>query len=273
MAVPSENAVRKILDDVAAPKPKVGGLFPVATVIDVSDPHALLGAQYETDSCGAASLWEHDCPAVYPALPCDEEQVGDLVLKTFRSLTLVTGDPITVYDGIDCNLLGGDPDRFVRRVRDSLLLKEQAAVERHMAVLLDTLDTGNAAVPETVADAIATAEAWLDANYAGLGLIHMSRTAVNTAAAAHLIVAGPDGTVATIQGTPIANGAGYAGLGATIYASGQVTLLRGPIVQNVTPSMNIDTNCVPPRALAERTYVPLVECGTRKIVVTPPTVP
>lgn len=254
--------------EVPAPAPKVGGLFAVANVIDSADPHDLLGAEYQTDACGFAEHWSAgNCGYGYPATACNPNPDPAATLKDFHGLTLVTGDPFTVYDGIDCELVGAPDDHYKGRVEASLRLKEQKAAEQHVAgLLLATTTTESAA---DIVAAVAEAEAWLADNYAGIGVIHMSRRAATLACAADVVSPGIDGRLATCQGTPVANGAGYGALDGVVIASGQVTLIRGPITTASAPGMNSGEECAPPRALAERTYVPLIECGAIKVTVTP----
>ena len=249
--MPNITGARRYVE-VPAPAPKVGGLFPVARVIDSTDPHDLLGAEYQTDACTAAEHWSAgNCGYGYPETACNPNPNPVATLKDFHGLSLVTGDPFTVYDGIDCNLVGAPDDHYLSRVEASLRLKEQVAVEKHIGALLAA--TTSTASTDGIVDAIAMAEQWLDQNYAGLGVIHMSRYLAVAACAVQIIAPGIDGTLSTCQGTPIANGAGYAALTSTIIASGQVTLLRGPVEARVAPGMVNGTACEPPRALAERT--------------------
>jgi hypothetical protein len=246
---------------VPAPEARLGGLFPTARVIDVSG-HELLGAEYQTDACTPAEHWSAgNCGYGYPATPCNPD--GTPTLKTFHGLTDVTGDPFTIYDGIDCNLLGTDD--LGGRVRAALSLKEAKAVETHVLTLLQAAGGAATSAADIVAQ-IAAAEDWLAENYEGQGVIHMSRGTAALACAAQAVSPGLDGTLATCQGTPIANGAGYSALGDSVVASGQITLLRGPVEFREAPQMdNGDGTCSPPRSLAERTYVALIECGAQQI--------
>ena len=253
--------------EVPAPQPRLGGLFSVARVIPVSG-HELLGAEYQTDACTPAKHWSAgNCGYGFPASPCNPD--GEPTLKEFRGLTDVHGDPFTIYDGIDCELLGNSAG-FGSRVRAALGLKEPKAVETHVQTLLKAA-SGAPVTTGNVAKQIAAAEEWLAENYEGQGIIHMSRGLAAMACAAQVLVPGLDGTLATCQGTPIANGAGYSTLADSLIVSGQVTLLQGPIEARDVPQMdNGDGTCSPPRSLAERTYVALIECGAQQIDMTPP---
>ncbi len=252
--------------EVPAPQPRLGGLFPVARVLSVSG-HELLGAEYQTDACTPAEHWSAgNCGYGFPATPCNPG--GTPTLKSFHGLTDVQGDPFTIYDGIDCNLLGHS-EGFGSRVTAALTLKEAKAVETHVLTLLQAASGAPVTSGDGVAQ-IAAAEEWLASEYEGQGVIHMSRGLAAVACAAQVIAPGLDGTLATCQGTPIANGAGYSALGDSIIASGQVTLLQGPVETRDVPQMdNGDGTCSPPRSLAERSYVALIECGAQQIDKTP----
>lgn len=264
MAIPSVNMARAYVD-LPAPQHKIGGLFSVASVIDVTDPHILLGAQAQTDACEPAGEWEHKCPIEYPG-SCGVADSATRQKKATHGFSLVTGDPFTVYDSIDCK----DKADYSAEVRAGLALKEQKAVEKHVAELLSTFP--KKADAASIAAGIGEAEAWLAENYEGLGIIHLSPYLAVMAAAAEVVAPGLDGSMATVLGTPVAVGAGYSSTATRkdIYASGQMLLYRGPVHEHTVPGMQNGTVCAPPRALAERTYVPLIECGAAKFTITAP---
>jgi hypothetical protein len=268
VAIPAINIARAYVD-LPAPQPRLGGLFSVATVIDVDDPHILMGAQGQTTACDAAALWDHVCPVLFPG-SCGKPDPAGYKKKVAHGIDVVTGDPITVYDSIDCR----DKADYSAEVRAGLALKEQKAVETHVRALLDAAPSKG--TPATIAEAVAEAEEWLATNYEGLGVIHMGPHEAVLAAAAQVIAPALDGSLATVLGTPVAAGAGYAATGSdVVYASGQMVLYRGAVfVQNV-PGVQGPTaaDCSPPRSLAERTYVPLIECGAAKFTITAPANP
>jgi hypothetical protein len=268
VAIPAINMARAYVD-LPAPRPRLGGLFSVASVIDADDPHILMGAQAMTTACEEANLWDHVCPILFPG-SCGKANPANYKKKAAHGFEVVTGDPITVYDSIVCR----DKADYSADVRAGLALKEQKAVEKHLRALLDAAPSGG--TPKDIVAAVGAAEAWLAANYEGVGVIHMGPQEAILAAAAQVIAPALDGSLATVLGTPVAAGAGYSVAGSdVVYASGQVVLYRGPVfVQNV-PSVQGPTpaDCAPPRALAERTYVPLIECGAAKFTVTAPATP
>lgn len=268
MAIAAQYMARAYVD-LPAPQPKIGGLFSVATVIDVDDPHILMGAQAETTACEPANLWDHVCPVLFPG-SCGAANPAGYTKKAAHGFEVVTGDPFTVYDSIDCK----DKADYTDEVRAGLILKEQKAVETHMLALLNAAPSGG--TPPNVMKAVAAAEDWLANMYEGLGVIHMGPHEAILAAAAQVVAPGLDGSLATVLGTPVVVGAGYAVTGSEmVYASGQVVLYRGPILAQNVPGMQGPTaaDCHPPRALAERTYVPLIECGAVKFTVTAPANP
>jgi hypothetical protein len=116
--VPNIAGARRYIE-VPAPAPKVGGLFAVARVIDTTDPHDLLGAEYQTDSCLPAQHWSAgNCGYGYPESLCNPDPDPVATLKTLRGIgTLVTGDPFTVYDGIECEGWSGKRLCVGRRAR------------------------------------------------------------------------------------------------------------------------------------------------------------
>jgi hypothetical protein len=266
--MPNITGARRYVE-VPAPEPRRGGLFPVARVIDSTDPHDLLGAEYQTDACSPASLWDGNCGTGFPTTPCNP--TGDPQVKDFHGLSLVVGDPITVYDGIDCEWVGAPADHYESRVRAGLALKEQKAIEKHIETLIAAMATDiTTGAPVSPGEAIGLLEEWLSENYEGAGLIHMSRKSATWACGGDWVGVGLDGTLSTCQGTPVANGAGYSPTDDYIAATGQITLLRGPVMVNSVPGMNVGVECVPPRVVAERTYVPLIECGAALVKVTKP---
>jgi hypothetical protein len=269
MAIAAQYVARAYVD-LPAPEHKVGGLFSVATVIDVTDPHILMGAQALTTACEPASIWEHVCPILFPATCAGASNPSGYAKKVAHGLEVVTGDPFTVYDSIDCK----DKADYTDEVRAGLALKEQKAVEKHMLALLNAATSGG--TPGNITEAVAQAEEWLGDNYEGLGVIHMGLKEAVHAAAAEVIAPALDGSLATVLGTPVVAGSGYKTAGSgVIFASGQIVLYRGPVMAQQVPGVQGPTkaDCHPARALAERTYVPLIECGAAKFTITKPAGP
>lgn len=259
--------------DVPAPAPKVGNILDVVRVLN-SSGHDLLGAEYETFSCYGVEEWLSNCGNYPTPTGCiGRDEAGGLAgapvvaeKKVFHGPVMVEGDPFTLYSGVECSTLSSLNAQDGANAQSSLELKEGRGVEEHLTALfaawtgLDTVTGGR------VAESVAALEGWLEENYAGQGFIGMSRQVAVLAAAAQIVVSNLNGSLSTVLGTPILLGVGDAD---TVYASGQITLIRGPIIQNAVPSVTYpDGTCAPARALAERTYVPLVECGVAKADIT-----
>lgn len=254
--------------DVPAPEPKTGGVLATVRVIDVADPHALLGAEYQTDACYAVSEWLSNC-GNYPDSICDPPVVpGTWDVKDFHGLKMVTGDPFSLYDGIECSTPGHSHTEEEGRVTASLALKESRGVEERLSVIFAAWSGAYTIGVSGIVNGVAAMEKWLEENYAGQGFISMTREMATRAVAADVVAVGIDGRLATVTGTPVVLGIGDSD---TIFASGQITVLRGPVMVNSVPAMNLGTGeCAPARVLAERTYVPLVECGVAIANITTP---
>lgn len=251
--------------DVPAPERKTGGALDSVRVIDVTG-HALLGAEYLTDACNTLNEWLSNCETVYP--PGCEGGPALTGTKDFDDLDLVAGEPFALYNGVRCVGPGNQVDALEARAKASLELKESRGVERYLKGLLTGLSGSNTLAASDVVDAVAQLEDWLDDNYGGKGFIEMSRGMAVYACNAQIIGAGLDGRMATCGGTPVILGIGD---DTTLFASGQITLLRGPIGVYSVPEMNLaDGTCAPARTLAERAYVPLIECAAAKATITTP---
>lgn len=255
--------------EVPAPERKTGGVLDSVRVIDVTG-HALLGAEYQTDACNTLNEWLSNCTTVYPP-GCDPLGTPVTEKKDFDNLDLVEGDPFALYNGVRCLIPAQRTNEYEARARASLELKESRGVEKYLTGLLNGLATGGSEpvyAATSVVDAVAHLEQWLDDTYGGQGFIEMSRHTAILASAANIIVAGLDGRMTTTIGTPVILGVGDE---STLFASGQIALLRGPIgVYSAGEQMLADGTCAPARTLAERSYVPLIECGVAKATLTAP---
>jgi len=249
--------------DVPAPERKTGGVIDSVRVIDVTG-HALLGAEYLTDACNTLNEWLSNCETVYPPGCAGGPEPTNT--KDFDNLDLVSGEPFALYNGLRCEGPGQQTDALEARAKASLELKESRGVENFLKGLLIGLSGSSTYAAKDVVDAVAYLEQWLDDEYGGKGFIEMSRHTAVLACAAQIIGPGLDGRMATCQGTPVILGVGDKN---TLFASGQITLLRGPIGVYSVPEMTLaDGTCAPARTLAERSYVPLVECGATKATLT-----
>lgn len=248
-------------------RPYVGGLLAVANVVDITDPHAAMGVQYDFNQCAM--------PVPAPGLCWSSVDPGgtkDNVIAPGVQDAPITG---AIYAAAQCyayDTRQGEAD-YEAQARDLLMGGESFAMER---VFFDQyLDgaTSFPAIDASLVGAIGTAEQVLGARYPGGGIIHMNRYLANQAASEYLLL--PTGT--TVQGTEVANGAGYIANAdesslptgtelTTIYATGLVTIWRGPIEVHVVTEPTTNTTL----AIAERTFSMAVDCyGTAITFDTP----
>lgn len=237
----------------------LGGVLRVARVIEVSDPHDLLGAEYETDACAEANVWDEFCT---------DNPVGTKLFD--EGPDLVEGDPFAVYAGVSCQLAHLDVSKA--RAERRLAYGESRLVDAHICDWLATnsVDVGTTTAAK-IEDAIGMLENYAATVYGGAPTLLVPRRLVPLACRQGLIVTGFDGALTTCQGSRIANVAcGDADGPWTVYATGQITLLRGAVVSFATSQQPVSTTVTnPARALAERLYVPLIECLAARVEVTP----
>jgi hypothetical protein len=195
--------------------------------------------------------------------------------KTADGIDVVQGQPFSIYKMTECQDLTGDDTGWVTR---SLALGEAHAVESGFmqAVLAQpTTVMPNGTTPVSLINGIAILEGYAADVYGGVPTLHVPRSVATRAIAKDALTVGLDFTVMTPQGALVANGGGYSlNLGPTgepapagqawLYATGLVTLVRGSVqAHRVLDETN--NNQV---ALAERTYVPAVDCFVAAVLVT-----
>lgn len=239
-------------------KPMKGGLLSVANIIpDPTGRAGYEGVRFLAHLTGVAKV----VPA--PGTP-----------KEFERQAVVTGTPFKVYRGVETNLF----EQFdLQSLADEVFTAgETAAAEAALQPVLNGAAqdvTPTPGTPVGVIEGVAILEEWIAERYGGLPLLHMNRYGTTHTSSKGLLR--PEGTdIVTFQGTPIANGAGYGqtGPGAVvatypgrywIYVTGQVNLWQGPLVkaQAVDHAQNFE------RALAERTYVPVVDGPVGAVLV------
>lgn len=255
------------LDD-GEPSAVVFGPNPEFTLDSIADgPHTI------TLTSSGGATWTSD-EFTWP-LTVGLENVIALGSKTAQQIDVVSGQPFTVYRMTECKDLHGDDTAWARR---SLELGEAHAVESgfmqsHLAQPTTALPNGTTAVSLT--NGIAILEGYAADVYGGVPTLHIPRSVVTRALAVGALVPGADWRVNTPQGVDVANGGGYSlNLGPTgepapagqawLYITGLVTLLRGQVIANRVLD-NENNNQV---VLAERTYVPSVDCFTAAVLVT-----
>lgn len=245
------------------------GFLAGASVIDVPmGDHRLLGAEYITHACAEGKEWQDFCYVVANMGACDgdgtdapDPPVGGL--KQFGDPTLVEGSPFGVYEGFDCRMGSDEADQSA--AEDRLSYAEARRVDYAVRTVLANEAIAATFSPGSLFDVFGALEDQLAASYGGCGYIVMSRSMASCAYANQLIDRNLDGTLTSVNGTRIINAA-YSGpfdpsAGQLIYAVGQVTLYRGPVSSIVVPEVQQPNGvCNPRHALAERIYVPLIEC-------------
>lgn len=195
--------------------------------------------------------------------------------KTPANIDVVDGQPFGVYKMTECKDLHGDDTEWAR---NSLALGEAHAVESgfmqaHLAQPATDLPNGTTAV--SLVNGIAILEGYAADVYGGVPILHMPRSVATRALAADALMPGLDFTITTQQGALVANGGGYSlNLGPTgdpapagqawLYVTGMVTLTRGPVQAHRVLDVENNDQVV----LAERVYVPSVDCFTAAVLVT-----
>lgn len=254
------------------------GILSVARVVPAS-PHELLGAEALVDWCGPfASRWTEawcttsiaaQCPAVTPAAAGEG--------KWFEDRTAwIEGDPITLYAGSDCptDTLAERENKAAR----AMDYGEGPALDIALQEWMDAqwaLDVENppAGFPFDVECGIGVMDAIIAGNYGGQGVLWLPIPLIATAYGRGVCYRELDGTLHTPADNLVAPVLARESLtgGTTAfqaYATGAVTLLQGPVkTYSVPPMVASDGSCAPARALAERVYVPLIECTIQKFLL------
>lgn len=243
-----------------ARRPYRGGLMSVAEVLDSTDPHFGQGVQFDQDSCAMPKLAPGDCWATY------EEADPD---KVAEGISSGTGVSFTLYSAVECFI--GPDDDFAERAEAQLLGGESYAVEALLNAEVFTAVTEDLATAANLQAAIGAAEQWLGSNYPGLGIIHADRTQTTNATALGIVERGVDFPLETKQGTPWANSAGLGADDGTapispsaIYASGLITVWRGPVHVNRADDLPLNTTL----AIAERHYSMAIDCAIARVPIT-----
>ncbi|RPJ77440.1 MAG: hypothetical protein EHM24_00060 [Acidobacteria bacterium] len=240
-----------------------GGVLSVATVVDVTG-HELLGVEAATDACAEAREWDQWC-----TVTGEEEKWFD------ESPEWVSGDPFAVYAGVECDMQTMEEGKA--RAARRLAYAENRAVDFHVYTMLtagteiDVIDLGGS-VP--IPSGIGAAEAWAATVYGGVPTLLIPRLVVECACSCGGLLPKLDGTLTTCAGSDAAPFSTPVTIPfdqtseATMFVTGHITLLRGPVMTFSVPSMvETDGTTHPPRALAERIYVPVFDCLVGKLEV------
>ena len=248
--------------ELPAPEPIKGGVLSVARVIDVTG-HELMGVEAQTDACATAEEWAEWC-TMTPTGRKLFENAPDYVV----------GDPFVVYAGVSCDLQR--PPEAEARARARLEYGESRAVDQHIDLLLtndtDVVDLGG---PFPIDQAISAAEAFAATVYGGAPTLLIPRLYLQCACGNGALKPQLDGTLQTCSGALVAPLTTAVSVPITfttpetMYVTGQITLLRGPVNSYSVPQQVFDDGTFAPmRALAERVYVPVFDCLAARVGVT-----
>lgn len=255
------------------------GLQSVVTLLDQDDSHELNGVIYQPNTCVApVGAWEAVCPPAVPATKTETDVVPDDVV----------GDPFHLYATRSCRR--STLEAMKGEVAEDFERGEWRGIEREVwnrilaqptSVILNTIPGPAGALSVTAA--IAALESYTSENYSCRALFHSDRGVTPYAITDHqLVVVG--GALSTFLGSAWAAYTASPNVGpdglpapdghAWIYASSGLVLRRFPLsVQPEQPGQMLERDLATgqltnePFVLAERTYVPTVECGVAAVLV------
>jgi len=261
--------------EVPPPVPHRGGTLQVANIIP-GGSHGLMGAEYITDACADGGRWDEICYNVDQQLcdPVSTPAPPAAGYKLFEQPDLVQGSPIAVHAGTDCGLETQAENEA--RARRMLEFTEGVQLDFRMVQVMTAEQDSNIGAMDIVS-LIGTFDDMAFRIYGGYGIIWLTKATAVYAHAERAVVDSPDGGMMTVNGTRIAAlvTEGVVGGDSEAFVTGQVSLIQGDVMtMTVPPVTRPDGTCDPQRALAERMYVPLIECfivgGTATRTPTPP---
>ncbi len=182
-----------------------GILSGCAEVIDVTDPHELLGTDWQDGSCADAHSWTW----------CDDPPPDPAPEKEFTRPKTCTAAPVTVYTGVQCNPVGRTYQEAVEHAREALRMGEQRALEAWVqSELLCPLASvpGNDLTPAAgavnIAQGVAALEGWLGEHYGGVGVLHVPAGAAALLGCCNVVHL-DGGSARTLMGNCVIMGSGY----------------------------------------------------------------
>lgn len=260
----------KTYKQLAAPVPHQGGYLGSVNVVP-ADAHDLMGVEYLTDACAPGQVWAELCYNANQNF-CSGDAVTEPTdgYKVFGQPELVEGEPFAVYEGAECDGLITEQEAMERaaaRLGYAESRQVDYAIDTWLAANVDQ-DLGSG----TLKALIMRFEDFASASYGGYPVVSMRRSLVTRAVAERLVFPSPNGGFQTALGAlvvPTAEAAASYGDDTDIYVTGQITLVQGQVIQKmVSEVVRPDGSCDPARGLAERMYVPLVECMVASATVT-----
>lgn len=244
-----------------------GGLVAVADIRDSESPHvAIDGAHYLSEECAGPAR-------AYDATVCTppETRPG----KVFDPINIVSGEPFTIYKGVECQDMADDNLQWAR---NALAGGEDYAIEsgfmQQSLAVATTTDIGGGDTFSLI-NGIAMLEGYASTVYGGVAILHASRSVTTRALANRAFQSDSSFNVTTRQGNLVANGGGYEinlgpdGLApaagqAWLYITGPVTLIRSPITATTAADYTHNTQ----QAIAERVITPVIQCFVAAVRVT-----
>lgn len=261
------------------------GLFSAVPVVQVTDPHQLVGVQWEPLTCERPTIVPDQCPCGTHKEVVSPPGVQD-------------AEPFTVLGSWSCALGGNTVERAQQRARDHLTAGEQHAVEwavwTGQADNHEPIDEADAyhgprfAHPDTpvigtvrcAADLLAIIEDYTSQVYTGDPLVHLPRAVLPYLADAGLVTR--SGThLETPYGTSLVAGAGYGeantGPDGTrapdgawwVYVTGAMQVWRSDVFTPPNPAAGFSRCSNEMTAIAERTYLVGWECFTAAVLFDP----
>jgi hypothetical protein len=249
-------ALNPTLIEAPAVVPLRGGLLSAAQVHPEWDTHYGFGISFQSFLCGTGGTVSAPCGAAVPGITYDAG-------KEFGGSDIGNGYPFAVYAGVECDLINGPyNDQAKARLEGSeeyLVSKAFYEITMLGEQPFEPVQVANAlpatSAPGDLADLVGRLEQYAALVYAGAPVLHMNRRTAARAIAADVVIVDPlSGALSTVQGTAVANGAGYPD--GVIFITGQVHLWRSPVE-------TYDVNAVMQNTamtLAERLYVASTEC-------------
>lgn len=250
------------------------------TVLDVDDPHELLGVEWR--ALGCCPVRDTDwCPPDDES-PGDESPGAPPGTKEFCRPDHEEARPITIYAGVECSTFGLSYEEAVEHVRATLELGEQQAVESafwRYTLAPQAVDLTPAGGPVPLAQGVAVLEGCLAESYGGVGTLHVPAGAAALLGCCSIAYREGD-SLRTLAGNCVTVGAGYSAANsgpdgspappgtAWLYISGPVVVRRGPV--DIIPDRagaSIDRRFNDRRVLGERTFVPATTCTVCAIQV------
>lgn len=245
--------------------PYAYGAMSAYTVIDDPDGHNANGVFYQSPFCHGVNTFVDYCAGDTPneKTPTDQD-VSDVI----------AGCPFTLYAYLSCRRT--TLEAMLTDARKSLAIGEQRGVELNvwaqtLATSASTVVNASSSVDDSLSltAALSALESAIANCYGGQATIHANR-GVSAYAADHRLMEKRAGGAFTPVDSKWAFYAGDPNTGpdgeaapdgyAWVYATSQVTLRRFEVIapQDVAHVLSYPTN--EPVVIAERTYVPTVEC-------------